>query len=349
LPRSVQVVGEVIEPVARRAIELAEMNRRLAAEPDDAEALIHRGWLFAQQRKWPEAITDLEHRLRLRPGDPEAYWLLAQAYLGRGKLADALTALSRLLDQAPHDHDVRFERGLVALAARRPNLAREDFSQILAAEPDDDEARYPLAQSLIRVGRHREALAELDILIRNRPSGYWLPYLRSTVRDALGDHEQARADEEKAKELMRNEAATLNDQAWVDATGPITKRDPDRSLILARRAVALLPDRRFLNTLGVALYRVGQYAESISVLDQSLATGKGESAAYDLFLLAMAHQKLGHSSQARVCFDRAVGWCGEQKNLPADYVSELTDFRAEAEDVLADSRAELPADVFAPE
>ena len=122
LPKSVQVVGEVIAPVARCAIELAEMNRRLAAEPDDAEALIHRGWLFGQQRKWPEAITDLEHRLRLRPGDPEAYWLLAEAYLGRSKLADALTALSRLLDQAPHDHDVRFERGLVALASRRPNL-----------------------------------------------------------------------------------------------------------------------------------------------------------------------------------------------------------------------------------
>ncbi len=53
-------IGEVIEPQARRAAELAEMNRRLAAKPDDAEALIHRGWLFTQQKKWPEAIADLE-------------------------------------------------------------------------------------------------------------------------------------------------------------------------------------------------------------------------------------------------------------------------------------------------
>jgi WD40 repeat protein len=45
-PRPVRVVGEVIETRARRAAELAEMNRRLAATPDDAEALIHRGWLF---------------------------------------------------------------------------------------------------------------------------------------------------------------------------------------------------------------------------------------------------------------------------------------------------------------
>ncbi len=59
-PRPVRVVGEVIEPQARRAAELAELNRRLAAKPDDAEALIHRGWLFTQQKKWPEAIADLE-------------------------------------------------------------------------------------------------------------------------------------------------------------------------------------------------------------------------------------------------------------------------------------------------
>ena len=82
-------VGEVIEPQARRAAELAEMNRRLAAKPDDAEALIHRGWLFTQQKKWPEAIADLEQLLRLRPGDSDASWLLGEAYQETGNLAGA--------------------------------------------------------------------------------------------------------------------------------------------------------------------------------------------------------------------------------------------------------------------
>ena len=74
------MVGKVIEPRARRAGELAEMNHRLAVNPDDAESLIHRGWLFFQERKWPAAIADLERRLRLRPDDADACWLLAEAY-----------------------------------------------------------------------------------------------------------------------------------------------------------------------------------------------------------------------------------------------------------------------------
>ena len=294
-PRPVRVVGEVIEPQARRAAELAEMNRRLAAKPDDAEALIHRGWLFTQQKKWPEAIADLEHLLRLRPGDSDACWLLGEAYQETGNLAGALAAFSRLLERAPEDHEARFQRGLVALALAQPDLAADDFSRVLAAEPDLDRARYRRAQALIRLGRHREALADLDILIPKDPDDDALYDLRGIVREALGDHEQARADREKASSLLPKDPMALNDRAWTDATGPIAQRDPERAVALARRAVALAPGEQLtLNTLGVALYRAGQYAEAISVLERSLAAGKGEFDAFDLFFLAMAHHQLGH-------------------------------------------------------
>jgi eukaryotic-like serine/threonine-protein kinase len=349
-PRPVRVVGEVIEPQMRRAAELADMNRRLAAKPDDAEALIHRGWLFTQQKKWPDAISNLEQVLRLRPGDSDACWLLAEAYQESGKLAGALAAFGRLLERTPDDRDARLQRGLVALALGKPDLAMEDFSRVLAVEPDLDRARYRRAQALTRLGRHREALADLDILISKDPDKYALHELRGTVREALGDHEQARADKDKASSLLPKDPTPLNEAAWTYATGPFVKRDPELAVALARQAVALAPGVQLtLNTLGVALYRAGQYAEVISVLERSLAAGKGEFDAFDLFFLAMAHHKLGHASQARACFERAVRWWAKQKNLPAQYVPELTGFRAEAEELLAGPLAELPADVFAPE
>ena len=69
----------------------------------------------------------------------------------------------------------------------------------------------------------------------------------------------------------------------------------------------------YLNTLGVAQYRSGQYAEAITTLKRSLAAGAGQSDAYNLFFLAMAHHRLGHADQARACFDRAVRWLRRRK------------------------------------
>jgi tetratricopeptide (TPR) repeat protein len=346
----VRVVGEVLEPRARRVAELAAMNRRLAANPDDGEALVHRGWLFHQQKKWPEEIADLERRRRLRPEDADACGLLAEAYQETGNLTGALAAFSRLLERAPEDHDARFERGLLALALAQPQVAADDFGRILAAEPDLEHARYRRVQALIRLGRHREALANLDILIPKAPQDSALYQLRGTVREALGDSDQARGDREKAGALLPKDPLALNNRAWILATGSIVQRDPERAVVLARQAVALAPGQQMsLNTLGVALYRAGDYVESISILERSLAAGKGEFDAFDLFFLAMAHHRLGHADQARACFDRAVRWWTERKNLPAQHVQELTGFRAEAEAVLAGPGGELPADVFAPE
>jgi serine/threonine protein kinase/WD40 repeat protein/tetratricopeptide (TPR) repeat protein len=346
--RPVRVAGEVIEPRARHAAELAELNRQHAARPDDAQTLIHRGWLLSQQQKWPEAIADLEHLLGLCPGHRDACLLLAEAYQEAGKFASALAAFGRLLEQTPDDFDARFQRGLLALALGQPDRATEDFGHILAAEPDLDHARYRRAQALVRLNRHHEALEDLEILIAREPPDYAVYQLRGTVREALGDHEQARADRERASASLPNDPRALNNRAWILAAGPIVQRDPDRAVALARRAVALAPGQQTsLNTLGVALYRAGQHAEAISVLEQSRAAAKGELETFDLFFLAMAHQKLGHASEARACFHRAVQWWSEHKNLPAVYLPQLTAFRDEAEELLAGCHAELPAEVFA--
>jgi serine/threonine protein kinase/WD40 repeat protein/tetratricopeptide (TPR) repeat protein len=348
--RSIRVIGEALEPSARRAAEHAALDERLRNEPNDAEALVHRGWLFSQQKKWPAAIADLERRLRLRPEDADSCWLLAGVYQETGNLAGALDAMSRLLERTPDDRDARFQRGLLALAQAQPDLAVDDFSRVVADEPNPVRVRYRRAQALFRLGRHREALADLDTHIAANP-GDDAPYqLRSLVREVLGDRDRARSDREKAIALLPKSSTALNNRAWVLATGSIDERDPERAVALARRAVALTPGQQLsLDTLGVALYRIGQYAEAVSVLEQSLAAGKGEFDGFDLFFLAMAHHRLSHTTEARACLARALRWLSERKNLSAQNVQELTSFRSETEAVLAGPSGELPRNVFAPE
>jgi tetratricopeptide (TPR) repeat protein len=101
--------------------------------------------------------------------------------------------------------------------------------------------------------------------------------------------------------------------------------------------------------LKTTLYRAGKFAEALQTLEKSLAAGEGQVAAFDLFVLAMVHHRLGHRQEAPACYDRAVSWQRNHPNLPAPYATELAAFRAEAEEFLAVPRAQLPADVFAPE
>jgi hypothetical protein len=84
----------------------------------------------------------------------------------------------------------------------------------------------------------------------------------------------------------------------------------------------------------------------VTALEQSLAAGRGQYDGFDLFFLAMAHHRLGHLEQARHCFDRALRWLQQNKNLGVQHAHELAAFRAEAESVLTGPAGEMPEDVF---
>ncbi len=163
------------------------------------------------------------------------------------------------------------------------------------------------------------------------------------------DLEAALASNSDQPSIRRKLLRHCNHFAWKLANAAESRRNPQRALTLARRAVDLSPNQAcYLNTLGVAQYRAGQNAEAIATLERSLAINHSEFAAFDLFFLAMAHHCLGHQATARACFDRAVRWLSEQKNLSDQYTHELADFRAEAQALLGSPLPDLPSEVFAP-
>jgi serine/threonine protein kinase/WD40 repeat protein/tetratricopeptide (TPR) repeat protein len=345
-PRSVRVLGEVRENGTRRAAELAEMNRRLAADPNDAEALLHRGWLRLNLSKPNEAVADLEQLMRLLPDDTDALFLLSQAHTKRNDLRSAMAALESYLKRCPEDTDARIKKGLLSLALGQQPEAVDEFSRVLEADPGRTAIRFRRAKILFRLGRFAEAVADLDAVIKRFPEDPDVYELRGQIHDALGDQERATADRKRAAELPQGDANDYNTRAWNLATGPAAQRDPDEALAAARKAVSLAPGMAiYLNTLGVAQFRAGLYADAIATLEKSLAASNGQSDAFDLFFLAMTRRKLGQIERARADFDRALRWRRDHPKLSQrGWPEELDRFQAEAEAALS----EWPDDIFAP-
>jgi Tfp pilus assembly protein PilF len=150
--------------------------------------------------------------------------------------------------------------------------------------------------------------------------------------------EYARAAEKYRLAVKKDSENRLahNNLAWLLLTAPEPFRNAREALPLARRAVELEgTNQPSLNTLGVALYRNEQYAEAIVILEKSLQVGKGAADAFDLYFLAMCHAKQGDALKASDCFRRAARWVEErQDRLPGAWREELTQFRAEAREVL---------------
>jgi hypothetical protein len=143
----------------------------------------------------------------------------------------------------------------------------------------------------------------------------------------IGDLEAALASKPDQAGVRGGLAQRCNNYAWGLANAPESSRNPERALTLARRSVELVPNQaNYLNTLGVAQYRAGRYAEAVATLERNLTAPGGKSAGYDLFFQAMAHWRLGNKPQALTCFDKAVEWM--EQNQRAD--DELIRFRAEA-------------------
>lgn len=127
-------------------------------------------------------------------------------------------------------------------------------------------------------------------------------------------------------------AVEQNNLAWACVLGPEAVPDMSRIVQIAQRAVANSGrEAAYQNTLGVALYRAGRYSEAVDRLQQSIAMGGRGGGPEDWFFLAMAHYKLGNSTQAQQWMDR--GERAVTGNAPTKTEWQL--FRSEAEAVLA--------------
>ena len=251
----------------------------------------------------------------------------------------------------PGQSEARMHRGLERFHRGWWAVAAADFLAVLEGAGTNERfvgpARCRLAWAYHELGRHADAATELGKLLDLSPASWMagdrasLLILRAEFHDRAGKPDQARADRAQAAKVAPKLADAANTRAWSWLMPPSSPtpaenwRFPPAALVLARKAVELAPgEPMYGNTLGVALYRTGHYAEAKTVLEGTLARGNGRQAAWDLYPLAMCLHHLGDRKGAREGFDRAVEWGKSRGASSAGDAHELAELQAETRRLL---------------
>ena len=234
----------------------------------------------------------------------------------------------------------REARGLVQFLIAKPLPPDEAAAAIRRDSTITEAVRQQALAWLSPTGGVRSTTAAVRVLalLFAKPMPALRGYRLRFCAD-VGLSQAVRQEALAVAETFPEDAAMLDQASWVVVRQPCADAAAyQRALLQAQAACRAAPDiAGFINTLGVAYYRAGQYSEAIATLEKSrpVAAANG-SDANDLYFLAMCHYRSGNAAKARECFEGAKD--SHQRNatrLEKVELEELKQFRAEAEALLA--------------
>ncbi len=308
---------------------------------DDAE-LINRASTAADQDDYRAAMIDLKTVLKRSPRNAEARVALGRVYL---ELADPFTAEKELrraieygvpksqvlvplgrallgqqafaellaevtVEEAASDEDrieILLMHGDAELASRRPDDARQHYTDVLERRADHGLAYLGMAATFIATGEVEQAAQTIDRAIEVDPSlpAAWMA--RGTFRFSHRDPTAAEGDMERALELATASGNSGVQQAALTGLTDVylLLNKPDAALGAARRLEALAPGSiaaRY-SAARVAFAR-GNLDSAVILLQGILSDAPEFRQAY--FLLGAVSRVMGNLAQAEMYLSSAV-------------------------------------------
>jgi putative thioredoxin len=154
-----EFLGAQPEPVIRRFVE--------QLLPSEADALAQEGTRLEELGKTQGAESVYRAALSKTENHPQALFGLARILQQRGEEADALSLLNRISLNAKEYAAAQQFAAQIRLKQSGATVGDETpYRERIAADPNDLEARFDLAQVLAATGRYEEALIELLEIVK---------------------------------------------------------------------------------------------------------------------------------------------------------------------------------------
>jgi tetratricopeptide (TPR) repeat protein len=279
---------------------------------------------------WPGAVAAYRKAIQLDSRFELAYHRLLAALTHRLASKEDLEAAVAL---CPKLMELNWTQGLLMRGKAYGKLgqwdkALADFDLVIARNPQYWPVWQVKGDVYAETGQWDNAIAAYSRVVIADPGwpGNW--YQRGRVCTKAGKWDLAAADYAEAIRLAPNNLHWHSELAWLLANCPDPLiRNPGRAVELARKGVA--GEHRLewaWNVLGAALYRAGEWKPAIEALEKSIDQRQGGQA-FDWYFMAMAHQRLGNTDEARRWYDKAAK--GRFRKT-----EELQRFEAEAKELL---------------
>ena len=140
---------------------IAELDRAIAANPNNYAAIAERGQRFAIHDNYSSAIKDFDEVIRLRPQEPEGYnnrcWVRAII----GDLQSALNDCNVALQLHPQYADALDSRGMINLKSGQLGKAIADYDAALRIDPRRPSSLY--GRGIAKIRNDNAASGKLDI------------------------------------------------------------------------------------------------------------------------------------------------------------------------------------------
>lgn len=271
----------------------------LALEPANPEALFVKAKIDLAERRWDEATSGLRRALESKPDWAQARFLLGSSLFFGGDRDGARAELVRALELDADLLDARKLLARVHASLGSDELAVEEGRKTLGVQ-DDPAIHVVVAQSLVRLNRADEALAELQKISEDaRDAEAW--YAIGRVHMIQRKTEPARRALERADQASPGNPEVLNSLLMLDrAEGKL-----DDSLARIERASNEKPDSaQLMHLLGLAHALSGKPTEAERSLRRAIELDPGALDVYQT--LAQVFYASGRQAEMLSTYEKAL-------------------------------------------
>jgi len=163
----------------------------LALEPNNGEALLVAAKIKLGSGDLDGAVSQLRQAIDARPNWAQAHHLLGLALAAQEDYSAARVELGRALEIDSSHADAKLILAQVHFKLGEWDYTVERARQYLTARPESNKAKLILAQSLVRLGRIREAERELQAIPEDARDGEIL-FALGRIQQAYGNSEASR-------------------------------------------------------------------------------------------------------------------------------------------------------------